>query len=90
MKRTKAARAFVVAVGQKVKRARERRQLSQAALGAKLDGDHSLVSRIESGKKDLRLSGLHEVSRALETTPRDLVDVDVPRPRQSAGDSTQG
>lgn len=73
MKRTKKAEAFVEAVGSNVRRERERRRMSQAALGAKLETTHSVISRIESAERDMRLSELSEVSRALGTTPAALV-----------------
>jgi transcriptional regulator with XRE-family HTH domain len=76
MKRTKQARAFVVAVGGKIRETRKAARLTQVGLGKKLDIDAPTVSRIESGKKDLRTSELYEVGRALGTSPAILVAVE--------------
>lgn len=76
MKRTKKAGEFVVRVGARVKGERERKRWSQSVLAAKLDSTHSAVSRIESGERDIRLSELFEVGRALDVAPAVLVAVD--------------
>lgn len=76
MKRTKQADSFVVAVGARARSQRERLRLSQAAVASQIKATHSVVSRIESGERDIRLSELFEISRALRTTPSDLVKVE--------------
>lgn len=75
MKRTKQARAFVVAVGGRIRETRKAARLTQVSLGKKLDIDSPTVSRIESGKKDLRTSELYEFGRALGVPPAALVTV---------------
>jgi transcriptional regulator with XRE-family HTH domain len=82
MKRTKRAFEFVVAVGANVRRERERLGLSQSALGGKLNATHSAVSRIESGERDIRISDLFEVGRALNVAPAKLVTVEPPKTAQ--------
>jgi transcriptional regulator with XRE-family HTH domain len=82
MKRTKRAFEFVVAVGANVRRERERLGWSQTTLGGKLNATHSAVSRIESGERDIRISDLFEVGRALNVAPSDLVSVASPKTAQ--------
>jgi transcriptional regulator with XRE-family HTH domain len=76
MRLTKGADAFVAGVGANVKRKRESRRWSQTTLAGKLKTTHPVVSRIESGKRNMRLSELFEVGRALEVSPADLVTVE--------------
>jgi transcriptional regulator with XRE-family HTH domain len=75
MKTTKAAKAFVVAVGARIRDERKRLGLVQDDFAAKLATDAPTISRVERGNKDLRLSELHQVAVVLGTTPRDLVSV---------------
>jgi transcriptional regulator with XRE-family HTH domain len=75
MKRTKRADEFLARVGANVRREREGKRLTQSSLGGKLDATHSVVSRIESGERNIRLTDLFEVSRALGVTPAKLVTV---------------
>lgn len=77
MKRTTKAQRFVEAVGQNVRDARKAKGMGQDQLGRRIGADAPTVSRIESGKKDLRLSQLWELSRALEAAPASLVSVEV-------------
>jgi transcriptional regulator with XRE-family HTH domain len=75
MKRTSKALRFAVRVGEKVRAERQRRSLSQRELAKKLATDEPTISRIESGQRDLRVSGLYEIGAALGIPPRVLVDV---------------
>lgn len=77
MKRTTKAQRFVEAVGQNVRETRKARGLAQGQLGKRIGADAPTVSRIESGKKDLRLSQIWELGRALDTTPVAIVSVEV-------------
>jgi len=47
-------------------RARQQRGLTQSALGARLGLPQSHISKIESGRTDLRLSSLIELARQLD------------------------
>lgn len=76
MKRTGRSRRFVESVGASIRSARQSAGLNQTEAGKRLDIDAPTMSRIESGKKDLRLSELFEVSRVLAVRPSDLVSVD--------------
>ncbi len=62
-----------------LKAARERRGLSQRALGARSGVPQSHISKIESGGTDIRLSSLVALARAL-----DLEVLLVPRGRMPA------
>lgn len=77
MKRTAKSQRFVEAVGQSVRDTRKAKGLGQDELGKRIGADAPTVSRIESGKKDIRLSQLWELGRALETSPAEIVSVEV-------------
>ena len=53
-------------IAESLKAARERKGLSQRALGAKAGIPQSHISRIENGAVDLRLSSLVELARVLD------------------------
>lgn len=59
-------------VGQRIKRLREERGLSQAALGSRCDMDHTAVSRIEHDRVKPTRRTLRDVARALEVSVDDL------------------
>ena len=53
-------------IAESLKAARERKGLSQRALGAKAEVPQGHISRIENGAVDLRLSSLVELARVLD------------------------
>jgi transcriptional regulator with XRE-family HTH domain len=69
--------------GQRIKRARRFRLLSQAQLAEKLSaelgedfGDHNKISRIESGRQDITSRELHAFAMVLEQPTTWLQGVD--------------
>ena len=53
----------------KIQAARKAKGLTQGELGAKMGLPQSHISQIESGKIDIRLSSLLEISRLLDLEP---------------------
>lgn len=65
-------------MGIKIKGLRENKQLSQTQL-AEIVGykDKTAIAKVEAGKVDLPQSKILAISKALDVTPADLLDVDV-------------
>jgi transcriptional regulator with XRE-family HTH domain len=59
---------------QNLKRQRERRGLSQEALGALCDLHRTEVSRLERADRDPRLATIVKLARALGVTPGELLE----------------
>ncbi|HAB98886.1 MAG TPA: XRE family transcriptional regulator [Parachlamydiales bacterium] len=59
----------VQALAAKLKAAREKKGLSQRALGAKVGIAQSHISKLEQGLIDLQLSTFIDIARALELEP---------------------
>ena len=65
-----------IRVGEKIKKIRERKNLSQQELAARCNFEKSNMSRIESGRTNLTLKSLFIISEALDVSIKELVDVD--------------
>ncbi|MCI0634851.1 MAG: helix-turn-helix domain-containing protein [Actinobacteria bacterium] len=64
--------AFLVALGQAVIAAREKRGLSQEGLSFECDLDRTYISGIERGVRNPTVKSLVRLARALRTTPSEL------------------
>jgi len=64
--------AFLVALGQAVIAARERRGLTQEGLSFECDLDRTYISGIERGVRNPTAKTLLRLARALKTTPSEL------------------
>ncbi len=53
-------------LGERIRVAREARGLSQAQLGELTHSNQRVISKIESGKTDLKMSTLRRIAKALE------------------------
>ena len=60
-------------VGRTVREIREKKKLSQRALGDRCELDNSKISKIEKGKINISLSTLVELAGGLETHPAELL-----------------
>lgn len=60
-------------VGGRVRELRKLRGLRQRQLAAALKTDVPTVSRIETGKKDLRIPDLQPLAKALQVAPTELI-----------------
>jgi transcriptional regulator with XRE-family HTH domain len=68
------------AVGDRIRRCRERRGLTQWQLCEAAEIPRSTLQEIERATTDARLSWLARIARALDTPLAQLLDVEVPRP----------
>jgi len=67
-------------VGRRIRQARDASGLNLHEL-ARLSGISApALSRIETGKRDLRITSLYRIAAALRVSARDLVDLPEPRP----------
>jgi len=60
--------------GENLKKIREAKGFSQRALALSCNVDHSHISRIESGEKNITVLTILELANALEVKPRKLLD----------------
>ena len=68
--------AVLAMFGRRVRELRERRDLSQEALG-RLTGLHrSAIYKFEKGGTDPRLASIRRLARGLQVPPRELVEAD--------------
>ena len=63
-------------IAKRVKEIRENKGIPQQDLAAQLEFDKSTMSRLESGKLNLRIGTLYKVSQALGITLSELVKVE--------------
>lgn len=63
------ARDFVPDFVRTIRLQRNRKGISQAELGERLKMPQSQIARIEAGDRDVRLSTLTEIARALDLEP---------------------
>jgi transcriptional regulator with XRE-family HTH domain len=63
-------------LGHKIKQIRTEKGISQLTLGIEIDVEKSNVSRIESGRVNPRFFTLYKVSRALDISLSELVDIE--------------
>lgn len=60
--------------GENLKQIRESKNLSQRSMSALCNIDHSDISKIENGEKNITLLTLHELAMALDIKPKKLLD----------------
>lgn len=60
---------FVPDFARAIRLQRSRKGMSQAELGERLKMPQSQIARIEAGERDIRLSTLTEIARALDLEP---------------------
>lgn len=60
-------------IGQEIKQIRKRKKISQAELAGLLGWDKAYLSRIESGKQNLTIKTLSDISKALKISPSALM-----------------
>jgi len=65
-----------ILIGDKIRRTRELQGISQQDLAARCNFEKSNLSRIEAGRTNLTLKTLYKISKELQTTIKDLVDVE--------------
>lgn len=63
-------------IGQKIKRVRELRGLSQSEMARRLHIEQSTYNRIESGETKLDVDRLKQIAGELEMKPEDLLSLD--------------
>ncbi len=66
-------RAFLVAVGKRIREIRSTRGISQVELGFRCDLDRTYISSVERGHRNLGIANLNRIARALEVTPAALL-----------------
>jgi len=66
--------ATVVHIGEKLKRQRTRRALTQAALADRAGVTTATVARIERDEIEPRMTTLRKLAQALEVDPAELVE----------------
>ncbi len=68
---------FKILFGKNLKRIRQSKKLSFRQLATRCNVDHSDISKIEKGKRDIQLSTLLELSKGLDVLPRELFDFEL-------------
>jgi len=63
-----------IKVGQKIKKARESKGLTQQELAYLCNMEKSNISRIESGRTNLTLKSLYLIGKSLSISIKELVD----------------
>jgi len=66
----------LIALGLKIRDARERAKLTQRDLAERVDLDQSAISRLESGQQELRVSDLYAWAEACGTTIAAILEAD--------------
>lgn len=67
---------FQKKVGEKIKKLREEKGITQQDLAAMCNFEKGNMSFIESGTRNLTLLSLHKISKALGIEVKELVDID--------------
>ena len=67
-------KAFLAALGQRIREIRQSRGYSQEALALKADIDRTYVSSVERGKRNVSALNVRRLAKALGVQPRDLWD----------------
>lgn len=65
---------YLIKFGENLKKIREAKGLSQRQLAALCTIDHSNISKMERGEKNITLLTIAELATALEVKPRKLLD----------------
>lgn len=63
-------------IGERIRELRESKGISQQNLAAICNFEKANLSRIEAGRTNPTVATLHKISKALETSIADLVDVE--------------
>ena len=63
--------------GENLKKIREAKGISQRALASSCNVDHSHISRIEKGEKNITVLTILELAGALEVKPKKLLDFEI-------------
>tara|TARA_Y100000782_G_C10155224_1_gene253299 strand:+ start:811 stop:1020 length:210 start_codon:yes stop_codon:yes gene_type:complete len=64
----------LVAFGQKIRSIRKEKGLSQEALAALADIDRSYMGHIERGEKNITLTKIYQIAKALDVRPSFLFE----------------
>lgn len=65
-----------ILIGDKIRKTRELQGISQQDLAARCNFEKSNLSRIEAGRTNLTIKSLYKISKELQTTIKELVDVE--------------
>lgn len=65
---------YIIAFGKHVKKLRLARKLSRETLAAYADIETMQIYRIETGKVDTTISTIYAIAKALEVSPKKLLD----------------
>lgn len=65
---------MLIRFGQKVRKGRERRELSQEGLGIKAGVHRTYVGMIERGEKNITLLNIEKFAQALDLNLRQIMD----------------
>jgi len=65
---------YIIAFGKHVKKLRTARKLSRETLAAYADIEVMQIYRIETGKVNTTLSTMYAIAKALEISPKELLD----------------
>lgn len=68
---------ILIALGERIKKLREKKGLSLRQLAALCNVDHSVISKIEKGNRNITVTTLFELASGLEVPVRKLVDFEV-------------
>lgn len=63
--------------GKHLKSVREAKGISQRSLATSCNVDHSHISKIERGEKNITILTILELANALEVKPKKLLDFDI-------------
>jgi len=63
----------LLALGQTLREAREKRGLSQERLALEADLDRTFISSIEAGRRNITFASLLKVARALDLKPTEIL-----------------
>jgi len=67
-------KALLRGISIRIREVRQAKGITQQELAAKIDYEKSNMSRLESGKTDLRISTLNKVAKALDMSLSELLD----------------
>jgi len=65
-----------ILIGEKIRKTRELHGITQQDLAARCNFEKSNLSRIEAGRTNLTIRTLFKISKELQTTIKELVDVE--------------
>ena len=65
-----------ILIGEKIRKTRELHGITQQDLAARCNFEKSNLSRIEAGRTNLTIKTLFKISKELQTTIKELVDIE--------------